>query len=307
MSGGITPWIRLLRPHQWAKNLLLLLPALAAHRSLSGDLLTSLGSAVVLFSLLASGLYIVNDMLDLEHDRRHPTKKNRPLASGGIGVPAAGVLAAVLVVGSGAAIAMFLPQAFGITALVYAVLTLGYSLGLKRAVLLDVLVLAALFTVRVIAGAAAVDVPLSRWFLAFSVFVFLSLALVKRAVELRGMASSAAGPRGSDGGPEAGSAQAPGRGWRVEDLPILEGLGVGSAVAGVLVYCLYISSPDVLRLYSQPDYLWLGLPLLLYWLGRIWILVARDEVADDPVLFALRDPSSYAIAVLLILSVWLAT
>jgi 4-hydroxybenzoate polyprenyltransferase len=300
----MTPYLRLLRPHQWTKNLLLLVPAVAAHRSLDTDLLVSLGSAFVLFSLMVSGFYIVNDLLDLEHDRAHPSKKDRPLAAGEIGPPAAGVLAAVLVTGSVAGMVALLPRAFVVSALVYAVLALGYSLGLKRSVLLDVLVLAALYSVRVVAGAAAVDVPLSRWFLAFSVFVFLSLALVKRAVELRALASSTAESR-----PAAGNdaEQAPGRGWRVDDLPTLYGMGTASALAGVLVYCLYITSPDVLRLYTRPDYLWLGLPMLLYWLGRIWILVARDEVADDPVLFAVRDPSSYAIAALLAVAVWLAT
>jgi len=296
MTEGAGVWARLLRPHQWAKNLLLLVPALAAHRVVDAALLLTLGQAVATFSLVASALYIVNDAVDLSNDRLHPSKRDRPLASGRIPIPAAVLFAAVLLVAAGAWIVVFLPRAFGITALVYAALSLGYSFGLKRAVLLDVLVLAALFTVRVVAGAAAVDVPLSRWFLAFAVFVFLSLALVKRAVELRGLAAIG-GARG----------QAPGRGWRVEDLPVLQGLGVASAVAGVLVYCLYITSPDVLRLYSEPDYLWLGLPLLLYWLGRIWLLVARDEVADDPVVFALRDPSSYALAVLLALAVWMGT
>jgi 4-hydroxybenzoate polyprenyltransferase len=296
VSGGLNPWIRLLRPHQWTKNLLLVLPALAAHRSLGSELVAELGAAVALFSLLASGLYIVNDLLDLEYDRGHPTKSGRPLASGAVPPGAASVLAAVLVLGAGAGMLALLPRAFAVAALVYGVLALGYSFGLKRAVLLDVLVLAGLYTVRVIAGAAAVEVPLSRWFLAFSVFVFLSLALVKRAVELRELASS-----GGD------SAQAPGRGWRVRDLPVLQALGVAATVAGVLVYCLYITSPDVLQLYSRPDYLWLGLPMLLYWLGRVWILVARDEVSDDPVLFALRDPTSYAVGLLLAMAIWLAT
>lgn len=296
----MTPWIRLLRPHQWSKNLLVLVPALAAHRSFDGPLLLRLGLAFLLFSLVASAFYVANDLVDLEHDRAHPRKRTRPLASGAVPPGAAVVVAAALAGGAGVATALLLPPAFGLAVLVYAALTLAYSLGLKRAVLVDVLVLAALYTVRVVAGAAAVEVPLSRWFLAFSVFVFLSLALVKRAVELRGLARPG-GRRADDATP------VPGRGWLVSDLPVLRSLGLASAVAGALVYCLYITSEDVLRLYSRPDYLWLGLPLLLYWLGRVWILVARDQVADDPVVFALRDPASYGVAGLLLLSVWLAT
>lgn len=296
----MTAWLRLLRPHQWAKNLLLLVPALAAHRAADGALAARLVVAFVLFSLLASAFYVVNDLLDLDHDRAHPTKRLRPVASGDVSPGAAVAVAVLLAAGSGVLMALLLPPAFALSALVYAALTLSYSLGLKRAVFLDVLVLAALYTVRVVAGAAAAEVALSRWFLAFSVFVFLSLALVKRAVEIRGLADRG-GRRSEDATP------VPGRGWLVSDLPVLRSLGLSSAVAGVLVYCLYITSDDVLRLYSDPDYLWLGLPLLLYWLGRVWILAARDEVADDPVVFALKDPSSYAVAALLALSVWMAS
>ena len=296
----MTAWLRLLRPHQWSKNLLVLVPAFAAHRSFDGPLLLRLGLAFLLFSLVASAFYVANDLVDLEHDRAHPSKRTRPLASGAVPPGAAVAVAVALAGGAGVATALLLPPAFGLAVLVYAALTLAYSLGLKRAVLLDVLVLAALYTVRVVAGAAAVEVPLSRWFLAFSVFVFLSLALVKRAVELRGLARPG-GRRVDDATP------VPGRGWLVSDLPVLRSLGLASAVAGALVYCLYITSEDVLRLYPRPDYLWLGLPLLLYWLGRVWILAARDEVADDPVVFALRDPTSYGVAALLLLSVWLAT
>lgn len=296
----MTSWLRLLRPHQWAKNLLLLVPALAAHRVVDAHLAGRLALAFLLFSLLASAFYVVNDLLDLDHDRAHPTKRLRPLAAGEVPVAGAVGGAALLAAGSGMLMSLLLPPAFALAALVYAGLTLGYSLGLKRMVLLDVLVLAALYTVRVVAGAAAVEVPLSRWFLAFSVFVFLSLALVKRAVEIRGLAGKG-GRRTEDATP------VPGRGWRVSDLPVLRSLGLSSAVAGGLVYCLYITSDDVLRLYPRPDYLWMGLPLLLYWLGRIWILAARDQVADDPVVFALKDGASYAVAALMALSVWLAT
>ena len=281
-SEWIRPWLRQLRRHQWAKNLLLLLPALAAHRPLALEVFLPLGMAVLLFSLLASGLYSVNDIVDLRHDRDHATKRNRPLAAGELSRTSVAVLAVLLVVTAGVGSVALLPIQFQWAAATYAVLALGYSLGLKRVVMLDVVLLSGLYTVRVVAGAAAVDVPLSRWFLAFSVFVFTSLALLKRAVE-------AVDARTED--------RLGGRGWRPQDLPVLLALGAGCAVAGSLVYCLYITSPDVLSLYGRSDALWLGLPLLLYWLGRAWLLAMRGDVHDDPVLFALRDGASYVVLV----------
>ncbi|MDH5590820.1 MAG: UbiA family prenyltransferase [Gemmatimonadota bacterium] len=282
------PALRLIRPHQWAKNLLLLLPAAAAHRvgevAVGGDLVR----AVISFSLLASAVYAANDVADAPHDRLHPTKKARPVASGAVGTGPALALAGVLA-GVSLAVAWSLPRPFLWTWAVYLALTTGYSLGLKRVVMLDVIILAALYTVRVVAGSAAVDVPLSRWFLAFAVFFFASLALLKRAVESVG-----------------GNAAIPGRGWREGDLPVLTALGAGSAVAAALVYCLYITGDDVLRLYGRPDLLWMGLPILLYWIGRAWLLAHRGEVHDDPVVFALRDGSSWGALLLMALTVWLA-
>ncbi len=287
-------WARQIRVHQWAKNLLLFLPPAAAHRLGEPAVLLAVGRGFLSFSLLASAVYLANDLRDLEHDRAHPTKRQRPIASGRIGTgPAIGV--AVLLVVVSALLSWGLPTHFLATLAAYAGLTTAYSLGLKRVVLVDVLVLATLFTLRVVAGAVATEVPLSRWFLAFSVFVFLSLALVKRAVELRGLAETS-GKRASD-------QTAAGRGWRTSDLPVLQGLGAASAMAGALVYCLYITSPDVTLLYRRPDLLWAGLPLLLYLLGRIWIGVARDEVHEDPVAHAFTDPGSWVAGVLLALVV----
>lgn len=282
-------WIRQIRVHQWAKNLLLLLPAAAAHVITDGPVMIAVVHAFFAFSLVASALYIFNDVRDADHDRQHPTKKDRPIASGAIR-PGVAMAVAVGLVAGGLLFARGLPTAFLWALGAYAGLTLAYSMGLKRLVLVDVLILATLFTLRVIAGAAAIDVSLSRWFLAFSVFVFLSLALVKRAVELRGLAGGPIGQREED--------QAPGRGWRTSDLPILQGLGSGAAIAGALVYCLYITSEDVLVLYGRPDVLWAGLPLVLYVLGRTWIGVARDEVREDPVAHAMTDPGSWVAAIL---------
>lgn len=287
------PILRAIRPHQWSKNLLVLLPALAAHQAVTGDTLLALVTAMASMSFLASAVYLMNDVADVESDRRHPTKRQRPIAAGEISVGTATALASGLAAIS-FLLAWTLPTLFLWVWAGYLVATTGYSLGLKRLLALDVLILAALYTVRVIAGAVAVDVPLSRWFLAFSVFVFTSLALLKRATE-------SWGAQGRD------EAALSGRGWRVEDLPVLVALGMACAVASALVYCLYITGEDVVQLYSRPDLLWLGLPVILYWLARAWVLGQRGEMHDDPVAFALTDPASWACLIFFGFTLWLAT
>lgn len=190
---------------------------------------------------------------------------------------AAGLLAALAF-----GLTLVLPPRFRLVWAAYLALTTAYSFGLKRVVVLDVMVLGALYTSRVVAGATAVDVPLSRWFLAFAVFFFSSLAILKRMVEALDVANR-------DGDRIAG------RGWRAEDAPVLLGFGAACSVASALVYCLYITSDEVTRLYDRPDLLWLGLPIFLYWLGRVWLLAHRGDVHEDPVLFALRDRNSFVV------------
>lgn len=280
--GSERRWLalwRALRPHQWAKNLLIPLAALAAHLGPSELVLAELFAGVLAFSLAASMVYILNDIADLESDRRHATKRRRPLAAGQLGIPQALLAAAVLAAGA-IAIASRLPPAFQALLAGYVVLTSLYSLSLKRVALLDVVTLASLYTIRIVAGAALVRVPLTQWFLGFAIFFFLSLALVKRAVELR--------RKGVTG------ERVPGRGYVQSDLPVILAFGAGAAVASTLVYCLYITSPDVTVLYVHPLVLWLGLPILLYWIGRVWLLTLRGEMRDDPVVFALRDRLSAA-------------
>lgn len=286
-------WARAVRVHQWSKNGLLLLPALAAHLPPGGPTLLALGASVLSFSFLASAVYLLNDIADLEHDREHPTKRRRPIAAGEISVGAALVAMAVLSALS-LVIALGLPLTFLGSWLAYLVLTTAYSFALKRLVVVDVVVLAALYTVRVIAGAAAVSVSLSRWFLAFSVFLFMSLALLKRLVE-----TGRAEDRGGDA--------LAGRGWRVGDRPVLLGFGMASSIAAALVYCLYITDDQLPALYARPDLLWIGLPLLLYWLARLWLLAERGEVDEDPVVFALQDAPSYVVAALFALMVVVAS
>jgi 4-hydroxybenzoate polyprenyltransferase len=232
-------------------------------------------------------------MMDLEHDRAHPVRSLRPLAAGEV-TPRAAVVALALCAVLALILAVRLPPLFMLSWAAYLVLTTAYSFGLKRVALLDVVILAALYTVRVVAGAAAVDVPLSRWFLAFSVFIFLSLAMLKRLVETKGVAAR-------DGEVLAG------RGWEVADAPLLLGFGAASAVASALVYCLYITGDEVARLYARPDLLWAGLPILLYWLGRLWLLANRGEVQEDPIVFALEDRASYVVLAALVVTVVLAS
>jgi 4-hydroxybenzoate polyprenyltransferase len=285
-------WFRALRAHQWAKNALLFLPALAAHLGGNSALLIPLMAAFFAFSFLASAGYLLNDLADLQNDRLHPTKHRRPVAAGQLSIPATiGGTGALL--GLAVLIAVQLSIGFQAVLGVYFGLTIAYSAGLKRIAVLDVIVLATLYTARVVAGAVVVDVQLSRWFIAFSIFLFLSLALVKRVNELQ--ARSAQDATGI-----------PGRGYLAADLSVLRTLGLAAAGASTLVYCLYITGPEVTLLYRHPDLLWPGLPLLLYWEARIWLLTARRRFSEDPLVFALRDWPSYIVLGAFLLFVWLA-
>ena len=290
------PLLKTLRPHQWAKNLLLVLPAGAGHLVPTPHLLVQLADGVASFSLMASAVYITNDLLDVSADRLHPRKKDRPIAAGAVSVRAAAILAAAC-----AALAILLAfqlsRLFVVTLLGYALLTTAYSVWLKRLLLVDVIVLACLYTIRVMAGAVIVDIRLTRWFLAFSTFLFFSLALVKRVRELRELRSS--------GGPD--SRQVPGRAYQPTDQETLFALGSAATLATALVWCLYITSEDARLLYARPDALWLGLPLLLYWQARVWIFTRRDAMHDDPVEFALRDRVSWLTAACFALTLLLAS
>ena len=291
-SWPLRPLIRSLRPHQWSKNALLALPAVAAHALFSWEVVVALLAGFVAFSALASAVYVLNDLVDLPNDRSHPSKRRRPLAAGELTIPFALTTVVVLVLVSGL-IAWRLPPAFQAILLVYAVVTTAYSLILKQRPILDVITLAGLYTIRVVAGAALVTVSLSRWFLAFSVFFFFSLALVKRVVEM--------GRRTEEASPHV-----PGRGYQVGDIPVLRSLGTTAVMASALVYCLYITAAEVEELYTQPDLLWIGLPILLYWQSRVWLLVGRDKLDEDPVTFALTDRASRVMLLAFLAVVWLA-
>ena len=285
-------WVRALRPHHWAKNALLFLPALAAHLTPTPALALRLIAGFLAFSALASAVYLFNDVADLASDRVHPEKRSRPLAAGEIPIPHA-IAAAVVLVGFSGALATQLPTDFALALAAYLIITSGYSLTLKQVPVIDVITLASLYTVRIVAGAGLAQVSLSRWFLAFAIFLFFSLALIKRAVELR---------RAQERQEDALA----GRGYRAEDLPVVTTTGTAAAGASALVYCLYITGDDVLRLYSNPDFLWAGLPIFLFWITRLWLLTGRGELHEDPVAFALKDPATYATLVLFMLTVWIS-
>lgn len=292
----MVPVLRMLRPHQWAKNLLLVLPAGAGHVALTPSFLAHLAAGFASISLMASSVYITNDWLDVESDRQHPRKKHRPIASGQVSLQQAAIVA-ILCATTALALAWWVSPLYLYTLLAYAVLTSAYSAWLKKVLLVDVLVLACLYTVRVVGGAVIADVRLSRWFLAFSIFLFFSLALVKRVRELREVRAAGADDNHS----------LPGRAYRPVDQNALLSLGSAATMATALVWCLYVTSEDALLLYARPDALWLGLPLLIYWQARVWIFTLRDAMHDDPVAFALRDRVSWLTGACFILTLLLAS
>ena len=276
--GGPLDCFRALRPHQWVKNTLVFVPLVAAHETEPGLYLVAAGVFAAL-SACASGSYLFNDLLDLPHDRGHASKRRRPLAAGKAPLLPMMVLGAVLVAG-GLALAFRLSATAGFCVLFYLIVTLAYSLSLKQKLFVDVLTLGVLYMVRVIAGGAAVSVALSPWFLAFFIFVFVALAVVKRQGELYGLY-------------ESGRTVAGGRAYRAADLPVLAALGTAGAFASAVVFALYVRSPEVSERYARPEFLWLICLLLVYWLGRMTLLANRGAVDDDPVVFAMRDRASW--------------
>jgi 4-hydroxybenzoate polyprenyltransferase len=287
-------FIRAIRVHQWAKNLLVFVPILTAHLITQRSALLAGITAFAAFSFLASAIYLINDLADLRHDRAHPTKRHRPLASGAVSILAATALIPALLL-AGFLLASTLPSGFQQFVAGYLVLTTAYSFWLKRVVALDTVVLASLYTLRVAAGAAAVMVTVSPWLFVFSVFLFLSLALVKRASELIGMQ-------------DRGIGLARGRGYQASDLDAVASLGAASGYSAVVVIALYVNgSPEARTLYQDPGVLYAICPLLLYWLTRIWILARRGEVTDDPVIFAMKDRVSYLVLAAMGVVTFLAT
>jgi 4-hydroxybenzoate polyprenyltransferase/phosphoserine phosphatase len=280
-TPSLRTWVNALRGSHWAKNLLLFLPLALSHKlSLEPALRTAIG--FVLYGFCASGLYILNDLLDLHSDREHPWKKERPFAAGQISIPE-GAFTSLVLLGFGVGVGFLLNLRFGLALVGYAALTMLYSLYLKKVALLDVFVLSSFYSFRILAGALISATPLSQWFLAFSMFFFLSLAMAKRYSELLHANDLVA----------SGNS---GRGYQAHDRELLLSFGVGSSFASVVILSLYVQSQDVRVLYLSPEWLLLLCPIVLYWLGRTWLLAHRGELKEDPVTLAIRDRVSYAVA-----------
>ncbi|MFZ2297690.1 MAG: UbiA family prenyltransferase [Aquabacterium sp.] len=283
--------LKALRVHQWAKNALIFVPMLAAHQLNLSTLVASV-VAFIAFSLCASSVYLLNDMLDLEADRQHHSKCRRPFAAGQLSL-LFGLTAAPLLLLAALLLGLALPTAFFGVLGAYYVATLAYSFGLKKIVMVDVLALAGLYTIRLVAGSAAAGIPLSFWLLIFAIFIFLSLAIVKRYAELHAMR-------------EQGKLAAQGRGYQVEDLSLLQSLGASSGYLSILVLALYLNSPDVAQMYRHPKFAWLLVPIMLYWISRIWMQTYRGRMHDDPLVYALKDRISLLTGVAAAIVLYLA-
>jgi 4-hydroxybenzoate polyprenyltransferase len=281
-GAKIKTYVKALRVHQWLKNGLIFLPLLAAHQISNMQALLQACFAFIAFSACASSVYVLNDLLDLESDRIHIRKRKRPFASCLISIKQGAFLVPILI-GISLAISLFLlPQQFLLVLLIYLVITLAYSIRLKRQVIVDVMLLGGLYTMRIIAGGAATNITPSFWLLAFSMFIFLSLALVKRYSEMLATL-------------QQNKAEAAGRGYSVTDLPVLMSIGVSSSMVSVLIFSLYINLPETKVMYPNSLWLW-GIPaIVLYWNSRVWMKVHRGEVDDDPIVFAIKDWQSLVI------------
>ena len=284
-------WIRLLRPHQWLKNALVAIPLFTAHDFTSEALLRVI-LAVIAFSTCASSVYILNDIVDVQLDRAHPTKRNRPLALGEVPIWTALIASPVLLI-IAAVIASYVSLPFLAVLATYYGGTIAYTFLLKRKMLIDVVALSCLYTVRVIGGTVALALPFSEWLLGFSTFIFLSLALVKRHAEMA--------LRLDQGLPDPIN-----RNYKASDLPVIIAMATAAGYCAVIVFSLYLSSEAVRTLYTRPQLLWLVCPLLLYWISRTLMMSHRRHIQDDPVIWAISDRVSLATGVVVLVLIGLA-
>ena len=292
-AGFLESLKRLLRPHQWAKNLLLLVPLLTGHKLRDPEALFCAGLGMLSFCLAASSVYVMNDLHDLEADRLHASKRKRPLAAGQFPI-IAGLVLVPLLLALAFLSAAALPRIFLVCLGGYWVSSALYCAHLKRVLLVDVFMLAGLYSIRIVAGNAGTGIVYSNWLMGFSFFLFLGLAMLKRYIELRRMGAS-------DGRLVAG------RGYRFEDLSSVFTIGAISGYLAALVLALYINSEASLKIYTRGPLLFFICPILLYWITRVWFLASRDQIDDDPVLFALKDKASYYCGALIALVIWLAS
>ena len=286
-EGTLGAFLRALRIHQWTKNFLLFVPLLAAHKLSDITSILHLLVAFVAFSLCASSVYLINDLLDLEVDRQHPLKRNRPFAAGTLSIKTGAFAVPLLMVTSLAMAAKLLNPVFLVLLILYLTSSVAYVCFFKNALLLDVFVLTGLYTLRVLAGGMAVDIQPSPWLLAFSMFFFLSLAFLKRYSELRLMMIN-------------DREHVSGRPYALSDIDLIRGVGPIGGYLSVLVLALYINSKDVVELYRYPTLLWLITPCLLYWITRMWFFAHRGAISEDPIVFAVKDPKSYVVGAIVL-------
>lgn len=292
--GSVPALTRALRPHQWVKNTLLFVPLLLSHRIVDVETLQLAFVAFAAFCLTASSVYVTNDLLDLEADREHPRKRNRPFAAGTLPISVGAAAVPLLLSAAFIISLLMLPTVFTVALGAYVLLSSTYSLYLKRLVLLDVFVLAGLYTLRVLAGGLATGITISPWLAAFSLFFFTSLAFLKRYSELLLLR-------------EHQQQQFHRRDYAASDMDLLRSVGSASGFVSVLVLALYINSAEVLELYGRPEVLWTIVPLFLYWVSRLWLFGHRGKVQDDPIVFAIKDPASYIVAGLVMAVMLVAT
>jgi 4-hydroxybenzoate polyprenyltransferase len=283
MPSRLKAIFKAMRLHQWMKNLLVFIPLMAAHEYADAQRDVLAVMAFVIFSLTASSVYLLNDLVDVQDDRQHQRKRHRPFASGALSLFAGWVVWPILLTLAAALSVIFMPLLFTASLTVYFVLTLAYSLLLKQLAVVDVLTLAGLYTLRLIAGATAVGVATSFWLLLFSMFIFLSLALIKRYSELKSA---------RDAG-QAGTLR--GRGYEPDDLELVSSLGGSAGFISVLVLALYIQDGQAAQLYAMPQIIWLACPVMLFWISRAWLIAHRGQMHDDPIVFALKDKVSWAV------------
>ena len=284
--------LKAIRIHQWAKNMLIFTALILSHNWFNAEAVKLSIFAFLSFGFAASSIYLINDLIDLEADRKHRTKRNRPLAAGILSIQSA-ILMVPFLLGLSFFFASNINIDFIIILSIYLILTTTYSLYLKPLALLDVITLTSLYTIRIIAGATAINVPLSYWLLAFSMFIFLSLALIKRFSELKNLV-------------QQGETNSISRGYHTDDLPPISLFGISSGYISVLVLVFYTHDLQADTLYSNPDWLWFVAVAVLYWISRMWLLAFRGEMNEDPVLFAIRDRNSYIVSLFIALSLYLA-
>ena len=288
MPSSLMSMLKAMRLHQWMKNLLVFVPLMAAHQYADSQRDVLALMAFVVFSLTASSVYLLNDLVDVQDDRHHTRKRNRPFASGALSLITGWVAWPVLLLVAATLSVFFMPVLFSVSLSIYFLFTVAYSLHLKQLAVVDVLTLAALYTLRIIAGATAIDVAMSFWLLLFSMFIFLSLALIKRYSELK--VARDAGKTGA----------LRGRGYEAEDLELVSSLGGSAGFIAVLVLALYIQDGQAAHLYATPQIIWLACPVMLFWISRAWLIAHRGRMHDDPIVFALKDKVSWGVGVFMV-------